>query len=61
MTRFTVMLKQYLAMHEISGRQLARETGMSVATAHRILKGKNCELDNYAKLLTWLGEEHRYD
>ena len=54
MSRFEDMLRLYMNVRGISQRGLARELDMPVATLHRILHGKDCQVSNVWSLLQWL-------
>lgn len=47
-------LKLYRQKNEIGIRECAKEIGISSATLSRIENGKDCDLNSFCKLLTWL-------
>ncbi len=48
------LLKFYMAMREISVRELAEDIGISAATISRITRGEVCDLATHLKITKWL-------
>ncbi len=44
----------YIIFHKISGRELAKEIGISTATVSRLLSGKTIDIRTTVKLFSWL-------
>ncbi len=48
------LIKIYIIFHKISGRELAKEIGISTATVSRLLSGKTIDIRTTVKLFSWL-------
>jgi len=56
--RLGQILKDYMYMHHISTRELAKELGtMSHTTIHRFINGKQITLKDFNRIWNWLMEE----
>ena len=47
-------IKLYRNNHNLNMRDCAKEIGISNATLCRIESGKDCDIESFSKLLTWL-------
>ena len=56
MSRFEDMLRLYMRVNNISGRQLAKDLNMNSSTLHRILNGEDCQVSSVWSLLQWLAD-----
>lgn len=58
-TRLSVMVVGYCRERRISTRILAKQIGVSSATAHRITIGKPMDAATFLKLLNWMNGEDK--
>jgi len=54
MTNLSFMLRAYCQKHDVTVRDLAKATGISIATISRIQRGHAMDADTMLKLLTWM-------
>lgn len=58
-TRLAVMVLGYCQSRRISTRTLAKQVGISGATAHRIMVGKPMDAATFLKVLNWVVAEDK--